>query len=28
MNFNRSYIHFKNLPEIVKKIDKNNKDKW
>ena len=27
MNFNRSYIHFKNLPEIVKKIDKNNKDK-
>ena len=27
MNFNRSYIHFKNLSEIVKKIDKNNKDK-
>ena len=27
MNFNRSYIHFKNLAEIVKKIDKNNKDK-
>ena len=27
MNFNRSYIHFKNLPEIVKKIDKNSKNK-
>ena len=26
MNYNKSYIHFKNLPEIVKKIDK--KDKW
>ena len=26
MNFNRSYIHFKNLPEIVRKIE-NNKDK-
>ena len=25
--FNRSYIHFKNLPEIVKKIDKNSKNK-
>ena len=24
MNFNRSYIHFKNLPEIVKKIDKKD----
>ena len=24
MNYNKSYIHFKNLPEIVKKID--NKD--
>ena len=22
MNYNKSYIHFKNLPEIVKKIDK------
>jgi hypothetical protein len=26
MNYNKSYIHFKNLPEIVKKID--NKDWW
>ena len=26
MNYNKSYVHFKNLPEIVKKIDK--KDKW
>jgi len=26
MNYNKSYIHFKNLPEIVKKIDK--KDWW
>ena len=23
MNYNKSYIHFKNLPEIVKKIDKD-----
>jgi hypothetical protein len=26
MNYNKSYIHFKNLPDIVKKIDK--KDQW
>jgi len=26
MNYNKSYVHFKNLPEIVKKIDK--KDWW
>tara|TARA_B100001057_G_scaffold175916_1_gene176545 strand:- start:4449 stop:5459 length:1011 start_codon:yes stop_codon:yes gene_type:complete len=25
MNYNKSYIHFKNLPEIVKKIDKKDK---
>ena len=24
MNYNKSYIHFKNLPEIVKKIDKKD----
>ena len=24
MNYNKSYIHFKNLPEIVKKIDKRD----
>ena len=24
MNYNKSYIHFKNLPEIVKKIDKKH----
>tara|TARA_B100000963_G_scaffold96942_1_gene83698 strand:- start:9 stop:1016 length:1008 start_codon:yes stop_codon:yes gene_type:complete len=24
MNFNKSYVHFKNLPEIVKKIDKKD----
>tara|TARA_B100000989_G_scaffold272806_1_gene230494 strand:- start:872 stop:1879 length:1008 start_codon:yes stop_codon:yes gene_type:complete len=24
MNYNKSFIHFKNLPEIVKKIDKKN----
>jgi len=26
MNYNKSYIHFKNLPEIVKKIDKKIND--
>jgi hypothetical protein len=26
MNYNKSYVHFKNLSEIVKKID--TKDKW
>lgn len=26
MNYNKSYVHFKNLPEIVKRIDK--KDWW
>jgi hypothetical protein len=26
MNYNKSYIHFKNLPDLVKKIDK--KDQW
>ena len=25
MNYNKSYVHFKNLPEIVKKIDKKDK---
>ena len=25
MNYNKSYVHFKNLPEIVKKIDKIDK---
>ena len=24
MNYNKSYVHFKNLPEIVKKIDKKD----
>ena len=24
MSYNKSYIHFKNLPEIVKKIDKKD----
>lgn len=24
MNYNKSYIHFKNLPDIVKKIDKKD----
>ena len=24
MNYNKSYIHFKNLPQIVKKIDKKD----
>ena len=26
MNYNKSYVHFKNLPEIVKKIDKKTDD--